>query len=172
MVQVTEDGDTFMSPKITSPLAVLRPYRIVEPRWNNGAVIEMDTGDAEHAEMIADPDISEQIGGPVPRQISRSQALLALKLTPSPANPAPASLFDDIDGYINSLNLTPPADPADPNYATDMATFQANLMAHTAWNQEPYFERLSPAINGLGTTLGLTQDQLDDLFRSAVVINV
>lgn len=152
-VTVTDGEETYNAPKGHD---IVDSYSIRENRYGGGIVIEADTTDAQHAALIALDDVSEQVGGPVPKQISRSQAILALKLAPSSVNPAPATMHSDIDGYISSLDLT------------DVG----NLMAHTAWKEEPYFERLSPAINTLGAALGISQDALDDLFRSAVSINV
>ena len=111
------------------------------------------------------------IAEPVPAVISRSQALMALRLTPSPISPAPATLYDDISGYIQSLDLTLP-NPAEPDYAANLVAYQQNIMVYTAWNEEHNFERTSPAINGIGATLGLTSAQLDDLFRQADALNV
>lgn len=166
MVEVTEDGETYNAPKTT---ASVDGYSIKEYRYGNGVVIESDTDDVQHAEMIADPDIYEQIGGPVPQRISRNQAYTTLRISPSLVNPAPTSMFDDIDTYVNSLDITP---PADPNDQVARATWIANVGAYTAWKEEPYFERLSPAINTLGSTLGISQDALDDLFRSAAAFNI
>ena len=78
---------------------------------------------------------------PVPTEVSRFQARAAL---------LQAGLLDDIEAYM--------ADPAtDP-------------FVRLAWQDAQVFKRNSPTVLSLQPLLGLTDGQLDDLFRFAATI--
>lgn len=78
---------------------------------------------------------------PVPSEVSRFQARAAL---------LQAGLLDDIEAYM--------ADPAtDP-------------FVRLAWQDAQVFKRNSPTVLSLQPLLGLTDGQLDDLFRFAATI--
>ena len=78
---------------------------------------------------------------PVPTEVSRFQARAAL---------LQAGLLDDIETYM--------ADPAtDP-------------FVRIAWQDAQVFKRNSPTVLSLQPLLGLTDEQLDDLFRFAATI--
>lgn len=78
---------------------------------------------------------------PVPTEVSRFQARAAL---------LQAGLLDDIEAYM--------ADPAtDP-------------FVRIAWEDAQVFKRNSPTVLSLQPLLGLTDGQLDDLFRFAATI--
>ena len=78
---------------------------------------------------------------PVPHEVSRFQARAAL---------LQAGLLDDIEAYM--------ADPAtDP-------------FVRLAWQDAQVFKRNSPTVLSLQPLLGLTDGQLDDLFRFAATI--
>lgn len=132
--EVEEEGYTSLIPKTT---ASVDGYAIKEYRYS-GVVIECDTDEAQHAEMIADPDISEQIGGPVPEYVSGAQAKVALH----------------VSGNLAAIE----AIMADP--ATDPIT-------KIFWENTERFERRSPAINNLAGAIGLTQDDVENLLRQA-----
>lgn len=79
---------------------------------------------------------------PVPPEVSRFQARAAL---------LQAGLLDDIEAYM--------ADPAtDP-------------FVKLAWQDAQVFKRNSPTVLSLQPLLGLTDGQLDDLFRFAATIS-
>lgn len=61
-----------------------------------------------------------------------------------------ASLLDDVEAYMTS----PTTDP----------------FVKLAWDKAQEFRRDSPTVNSLATLLGLTNSQLDDLFRFAKTI--
>ena len=78
---------------------------------------------------------------PVPAEVSRFQARAALLQT---------GYLDDIEAYM--------ADPAtDP-------------FVRIAWQDAQVFKRQSPTVLSLQPLLGLTDEQLDDLFRFAATI--
>lgn len=79
---------------------------------------------------------------PVPASVSRFQARAALYQ---------AGLLDDVE----ALMLSPAADP----------------ISRLAWMDATEFKRASPTILSLMPTLGLTDSQLDDMFRFAATID-
>lgn len=54
--------------------------------------------------------------------------------------------------------------------AVNDAMADADPVAQLAWTEAVEFRRNSPTINALAVSLGLTDEQLDDLFRSATQI--
>jgi hypothetical protein len=50
------------------------------------------------------------------------------------------------------------------------ALADADPVAQLAWAEAVEFRRMSPTILGLAATIGLTDEQLDDLFRAAAEI--
>lgn len=76
----------------------------------------------------------------VPQAVSRFQARRALK---------DAGLFASVESAINAS-------------ASDFLV--------DAWNEAAEFRRASPLIAGIAAALGLSSDQLDDLFRDAALI--
>jgi hypothetical protein len=55
--------------------------------------------------------------------------------------------------------------------ATDALVAGADELTKLAWADAGTFERRSPAIASLGAQLGLTDTQIDDLFRAAALIH-
>lgn len=83
----------------------------------------------------------EPFKAPVPHEVSRFQARAAL---------LQSGYLDDIEAYM--------ADPAtDP-------------FVRVAWQDAQVFKRQSPTVLSLQPLLGLTDEQLDDLFRFAATI--
>ena len=74
----------------------------------------------------------------VPQAVSRFQARMALRA---------AGMFDAVEAMM-----------ADP---------EAPIAAVEAWQTAQEFRRLSPTISAMAQALGLTDEQLDDLFRAA-----
>ena len=54
--------------------------------------------------------------------------------------------------------------------AVNAAMVDADPVAQIAWAEAVEFRRNSPTINALAVSLGLTDEQLDDLFRTAMQI--
>lgn len=54
--------------------------------------------------------------------------------------------------------------------AAEAAVAQADPIAQLAWAEAVEFRRSSPTIVALGAAIGLTETQIDDLFRAAMVI--
>lgn len=103
---------------------------------------------------VAEPDGVEEVDGewrtrwrlvpaPVPRSVTRFQALAALD---------GARLLDDIEAWI--------ARPDTPR------------IVRLAWQNAQSFERSSPALHHIATVFGLTDEQLDQLFIAADRIEV
>lgn len=51
-----------------------------------------------------------------------------------------------------------------------MSNEQTPMMAKLAWQDAQEFRRDSALVQSMGTTLGMTEEQLDDLFRLAATI--
>lgn len=138
LVEITDESDTYTAfdPKVTPSVAGLQ-IRLVETRYS-GVVVEIDTDDAQHAEMIADPDIYEQIGGPVPEYVSGAQAKVALHVA----------------GHLASIEALMDHPDTDP-------------ITKIFWENTERFERRSDAINQLAAAIGLTQDDVENLLRQA-----
>lgn len=84
---------------------------------------------------------SYNLSGPtpvVPAQVTAYQARAAL---------IQAGLFDKVDAFIQTL--------------------PKNTTEYQAWEYANYFYRDSPFISSVATTLGLTSDQVDQLFIAA-----
>lgn len=77
----------------------------------------------------------------VPEKVSRFQARAALYQ---------ANLLDDIEAY--------------------MALETTDFFTKLAWTEATEFNRTSPMVASIGTLLGLTESQLDDLFVFAATI--
>lgn len=80
----------------------------------------------------------------VPTSVTRRQAKQALLL---------AGLLDDAETAINAI--------AD---ATERG------VALIFWNDAVEFERANPLITAIGTAIGLTSEQIDDLFTTAATL--
>lgn len=78
---------------------------------------------------------------PVPEMVSRFQARAALHL---------AGLLDDVEALV-----------ADP---------QTDMLTRLAWQDAQEFRRASPTVAAIAAALGMSDAQLDDLFRTAAGI--
>ncbi len=54
--------------------------------------------------------------------------------------------------------------------AAEAVIGQADALTRLAWAEAVEYRRTSPAINAMGAALGLTDDQLDDLYAVAMAI--
>lgn len=55
--------------------------------------------------------------------------------------------------------------------ATAIIATQSTLVK-MAWDEQPTWRRTSPALSAIANALGLTSDQVDELFRAAARINI
>ena len=85
---------------------------------------------------------------PVPQIVSRFQARVAMLASPATA-----------DGYGNLLEQIDAAVAASDN-----------AFIRLAWAEAVEWNRASPTVNALASGLGMTDEQLDDLFRAAAGI--
>lgn len=83
---------------------------------------------------------------PVPHQVTRAQGKAALIV---------AGLWDDVLAYVEAID--------DP---------QEKLLALVALNDTTHWNRDSPMLNTAAAALGLTEQQLDDLFIQAATIEL
>jgi hypothetical protein len=88
-------------------------------------------------------------GGPVPQMVSRFQARAAMLAAPATA-----------DGYGNLLEQIDAAVAASDN-----------AFIRLAWAEAVEWRRDSPTVNALASSLGVTDEQLDALFRAAAGIS-
>jgi len=84
-----------------------------------------------------------QIAIPVPKKITSWQARAALKLTPM----GEGTLFDAVESAIAAL-------PED----------NQKIVIQTAWENNANFERNAPTIIALSEAIGMTSEQVDELF--------
>lgn len=117
----------------------------------NGALALVADGDPipEGAEVIGqtvDPDALAPQAVPVPASVSRFQARSALALTERDG----INLFEAIDGF--------------------MLTLPATDLRRRAWEDAQAFERSSLTLSEMSLAFGLSDADLDDLFRLADTI--
>ena len=108
----------------------------------------------EYCNWIKDgnePRVVDFIERIVPQQVTRYQARAALLQT---------NLLDYIDSHINSL----PVDTPDPTVNLE------NRMIKEAWINVLHFNRNSLMVKSIGTFIGLSESQIDDLFVFASTI--
>lgn len=115
----------------------------------HGATVEPPTGGARVVrEIVPDftmPPQPQEIepAKDVPQSITRLQAKIALSQT---------GLLEQIQGMMAGLPSTD--------------------IQRLAWENALQFERDSAMVNGMAAAIGITQDQLDDLFIAAAAIEV
>lgn len=85
---------------------------------------------------------------PVPQIVSRFQARAAMLMAPSTSDEFP-NLLAQIDAAVAASD---------------------NAFVRLAWSEAVEWRRDSPTVNALAGALGVTSDQLDDLFRAAAGI--
>lgn len=90
---------------------------------------------------------------PPPDEVTNAQARAALMGMPGAVGP---TLFDDIDA---ALRATKDGNPSE-------------RIAWQFWEQANTFSRKGALVNSLAPLFGLTQQQVDDLFRAASAIDV
>ena len=81
---------------------------------------------------------------PVPAEVTRRQALTVIKM---------AGLKGTIDTAIESI--------------TDDTQ---RVAAETYWQESLHFDRDNPLLNSLAEAVGITQEQLDNMFREAITL--
>lgn len=135
---IDDSGAPQMDPKLT-PLVT--DFSIVAYRFS-GCVIEVrDVTDAQHAEMIADPDIYEQTGGPVPQYVTAAQGKMQLSIDGQLAN---------AEAFVNQ--------PGTP------------MKCKMFWQANHDFKRRSDSLNMITAALGMNQDATEDFLRAAALI--
>lgn len=119
---------------------------LAEIDGNHTTIIE--PGHAEWAALSMAPNILPYLAPIQPDPVAQSRDAMVVSRFQ-----AMAALLDA--GLLSSVNT---------------ALYGAGPLAQLAWAEATEFRRNSPAIAGLAAGLGLTDDQVDDLFRSAMVI--
>lgn len=115
---------------------------------SDGACIPADPANTDRQEFdrwVAagnTPEPADPVVPAVPQSVSRFQARAALHL---------AGLLKQVEAVI--------ADPSTP------------VLAKLAWQDAQEFKRTSPTIAAMSAALGLTEQQLDDLFTTAAGID-
>ena len=116
------------------------------------AEIPADPANRDYAEYLAwlddgnEPHPATEPEIPVPHQVTRAQGKAALIV---------AGLWDDVLAYVEAID--------DP---------QEKLLALVALNDTTHWNRDSPMLNTAAAALGLTEQQLDDLFIQAATIEL
>lgn len=105
--------------------------------------VDLTTGEITERELTPDEIAALPPASPlpVPQTVSRFQARAALHL---------AGLLEQVEAVI--------ADPATP------------VLAKLAWQDAQEFKRTSPTIAAMSAGLGLTEQQLDELFTQAATL--
>lgn len=106
-------------------------------------IVNLSTGEVETRALTVEEitALPAPQPDPVPQTVTRFQALAALHLA----------------GHLPSVEAI-------------MAAPETPVLAKLAWDNALSFERSSPLLNGLAGTLGLTSQDLDDLFTAAAGI--
>ena len=106
-------------------------------------IVNLTTGEVQTRALTAEEIAA--LPGPqpaaIPQSVTRFQALAALHLA----------------GHLPAVEAI-------------MAAPETPVLAKLAWDNALSFERSSPLLNGLAGTLGLTSQDLDDLFTAAAGI--
>lgn len=127
--------------------------------WNivriDGTLSLIPVGDPipEGASVIGqtvDPDALTPPVAPVPDAVTRFQARAALALTTREIGGQVVNLFEAIDDF--------------------MAAQPRTDLRRRAWYDAQYFERNSPMVADIAAMFGLTEVEVDDLFRLADTI--
>lgn len=114
---------------------------------DNGVDLYVDSGELYDRAKAGDfgslggPPAAEPEAAPVPQVVSRFQGRAALR---------EAGYRDQIDAIM--------ADPATDPLMVD------------AWNDAQEFRRSSSTVAAIGAVIGLTEEELDDLFKTAINI--
>lgn len=112
------------------------------PGWYVAAAFRGVTPPSDWSALEVDPPEGMPVIGktPAPSSVSRFQARAALAM---------AGKLEEVDVAIAN---------------------SGNVIAQLAWSDAQVFERNSPTIAALAASLGLTEAQIDDLFRQAAKI--
>lgn len=105
----------------------------------------------DHADLVewkAKPGTPEPVQAPVPQVVSRFQARAAMMLAPATSG--------DFDNLLQQIEAAVAA--------SDSA------LARLAWAEAVEWRRDSVTVNALASAVGVTGDQLDELFRQAAGI--
>ena len=128
---------------VVDPVGTVLLIQAVDPDWLPASpLIVVDIGpDAEIAGSYAGGVFTPAVPPPpVPASVTRFQARAALAM---------AGLLDGVETAV----------AASPN-----------LLARLAWADAQSFERQSPTIASLAAILGLSNEQIDELFQTAAEI--
>lgn len=105
-----------------------------------GLKVSAKTGDIEQVEGLPPPDPAELL------EVERA-AMVASRMQ--------ARIALHQEGLLTQI---------------EQAVAQADPVVQIAWQDATIFERQSPTIAALAASIGLTDEQLDDLFRAAMTI--
>lgn len=123
-------------------------------RWGGDlALIPVEEPIPDGAEVIGqtvDPEALSSPVPPVPYSVTRFQARAALALTTKEVGGQVVNLFDAIDDFMSALPRTD--------------------LRRRAWYDAQDFERDSPTAASIAALFGLTDEEVDDLFRLADTI--
>lgn len=121
------------------------------PGWHVAAAFRSRLAPAAWTPLEVEPPVGMLVMGKsaVPDRVTNFQARVVLMQTPS-GEPG-ISLFDVIDSTLRA----------------DKATSTAGALAWQAWEQANDFYRNGALVNTLAGQFGLTQPQIDGLFRAA-----
>lgn len=127
----------------------------------DGVEVDAPDGFAEAAgAMPAGPGAGGDGPGTVPAEVTNWQARAVLRRTFLPDMPD-TSLFTRTDRLLREARDTAAALPeSDPRRMEADINWQA-------WEQSNVFSRSGALLSGLGARFGLTEAQVDDLFRAA-----
>lgn len=137
---------------------------IRNPRYNAFGTIDCEINHPVHGwiPFTADPNDAEEIGAFV------HAAALAMGpapyVAPEPVNPVPQEVSRfQARAALMAAGLLDAADAA--------VAASGDAFLQLAWKEATAFPRTSPGIAALAPSLGLTEADLDDLFRAAAVIS-
>lgn len=107
-----------------------------------------------------------------PEQHGRDIHAAALATNPPPAPPAPVvEVTDPVPQVVSRFQARAALHLAGLLEAAEAAVASAGPMAQIAWADAQEFRRDSPTIAALAASIGLTEAQIDDLFREAAQIS-
>lgn len=116
----------------------------------NISTVNVITGEITNREMTpeeVDAHLNQPLPPPqIPQSVTRAQGKMAL---------IAAGIWDDVLDYVNSIES--PVDKA---------------IAEVALNDTNHWRRDSPFLTQAASAIGLTSEQLDDLFQQASLIDI
>lgn len=120
----------------------------------NGVLVETTGEDrrVRFEQSAAEMQAMESIAAPVPSRITAWQAKAALSLTP---HPQAGTMLEAAEAALNA-----------------MPDGVQKVVVMSAWGNNANFERISPTILSFGAALGMSSDDLDNLFRLGESLSV